>query len=192
MVEIIECAKTWHKKNSCQIPFCQKKNQQYKIHVWLFQQPVMYLPTTVTFPVLMLSPFWLAATHVYRPASTMLTPTIFRYPLDNNWAPFWFPSVIGRLSFPPFFSQLIVGTGAASGMQGIVRLPLFAARIVLGRGFLAKDGLNATKTNRILSMWNSNLVEKFLTSGWLFNNPMLGLMYFFHVKKNAYIQYIMY
>lgn len=125
--------------------FAKKKPQQNKIHVWLFHQPVMYLPTTVTFPVLMLSPFWLAATHVYRPASTMLTPTIFRYPLDNNWAPFWFPSVIGRLSFPPFFSQLIIGTGAASGMQGIVRLPLFAARIVLGRGFLAKDGLNATK-----------------------------------------------
>lgn len=40
----------------------------------------------------------------------------------------------------------MVGTGAASGMQGIVRLPLFAAKIVLGRGFLAKDGLNATKT----------------------------------------------
>lgn len=148
MVEKIKRAKTWHKKNSCQIPFCPpppKKTQQNKIHVWLFHQPVIYLPTTVTFPVLMLSPFWLAATHVYRPASTMLTPTIFRYPLDNNWAPFWFPSVIGRLSFPPFFSQLIVGTGAASGMQGIVRLPLFAARIVLGRGFLAKDGLNATK-----------------------------------------------
>lgn len=111
-----------------------------------FINQLQYLPTTVTFPVLMLSPFWLAATHVYKPASTMLTPTIFRYPLDNSWAPLWFPSVIGRLSLPPFFSQLMVGTGAASGMQGIVRLPLFAAKIVLGRGFLAKDGLNATKT----------------------------------------------
>lgn len=151
------CSKTFNGGNhrSCQnmtrvtflqIPFCQEQQKYIKSMYYNFINQLQYLPTTVTFPVLMLSPFWLAATHVYKPASTMLTPTIFRYPLDNSWDPLWFPSVIGRLSLPPFFSQLMVGTGAASGMQGIVRLPLFAAKIVLGRGFLAKDGLNATKT----------------------------------------------
>lgn len=35
-------------------------------------------------------------------------------------------------------------------------------------------------------MWNFYLVEKCYNFGWLFNNLMFGLMYFFYVKMYVY------